>query len=113
MRSRLSDALDFGINNAGIEGEFAPIVDFAEATWDRVVSVNLKGTFLCMKYEARVMLKGGRGGAIVNVGSVNSFLGFAGGPPMRPRSMARWGSPPAPPPSWHPRGSESTSSVPA
>ena len=71
--------LDFGINNAGIEGELAPIVDFDEAAWDRVVSINLKGTFLGMKYEARAMLKGGRGGAIVNVGSVNSFLGFGGG----------------------------------
>lgn len=71
--------LDFGINNAGIEGGFAPIVDFDEAVWDQIIGINLKGTFLSMKYEARAMLKGGRGGAIVNVGSVNSFLGFAGG----------------------------------
>ncbi len=71
--------LDFGINNAGIEGPFAPIVDFDEAAWDQVIAINLKGTFLGMKYQARAILKGGQGGAIVNVGSVNSFLGFGGG----------------------------------
>ncbi|MFN0178857.1 MAG: SDR family NAD(P)-dependent oxidoreductase [Gemmatimonadales bacterium] len=76
---RTYERLDFGINNAGIEGAFAPIVDFDEAAWDQVIAINLKGTFLGMKYQARAMLKGGRGGAIVNVGSVNSFLGFGGG----------------------------------
>ena len=45
----------------------------------RVLDINLKGAFLCMKYEARTMLAGGHGGAIVNVGSVNSFLGFPTG----------------------------------
>ena len=43
------------------------------------MDINLKGTFLCLKYEAAAMLEGGHGGAIVNVGSVNSFLGFGGG----------------------------------
>jgi NAD(P)-dependent dehydrogenase (short-subunit alcohol dehydrogenase family) len=71
--------LDYAVNNAGIEGQFANIVDLPEEEWDRVLDINLKGTFLCLKYEARAMLAGGHGGAIVNVGSVNSFLGFAGG----------------------------------
>jgi NAD(P)-dependent dehydrogenase (short-subunit alcohol dehydrogenase family) len=71
--------LDFAVNNAGIEGELSGITEFPEETWDRVIDTNLKGTFLCLKYEARAMLEGGHGGAIVNVGSVNSFLGFAGG----------------------------------
>ncbi|MCG8470045.1 MAG: glucose 1-dehydrogenase [Gemmatimonadetes bacterium] len=71
--------LDFAVNNAGVEGAFAPIVDMPEEEFDRVLAINLKGTFLAMKYEARAMLEGGHGGAIVNVGSVNSFLGFAGG----------------------------------
>ncbi len=71
--------LDFGVNNAGIEGEFPPITEFTEEQWDQVLDTNLKGTFLCMKYEARAMLEGGHGGAMVNVGSVNSFLGFVGG----------------------------------
>ena len=43
------------------------------------MNINLKGIFLCMKFEAKTMLKGGRGGAIVNIGSVNSFLGFPTG----------------------------------
>jgi len=70
--------IDFAVNNAGIEGEFASVTELTEETWDRVMDTNLKGTFLCMKYEARAMLAGGFGGAIVNVGSVNSFLGVAG-----------------------------------
>ena len=71
--------LDFAINNAGIEGEFQGITEFSEELWDRVLDINLKGTFLCLKYESAAMLEGGHGGAIVNVGSVNSFLGFGGG----------------------------------
>lgn len=71
--------LDYAVNNAGIEGAIAGIADLAEEDWDRVLDINLKGTFLCLKYEARAMLRSGNGGAIVNVGSVNSFLGFAGG----------------------------------
>jgi len=71
--------LDYAVNNAGIEGQFAPIIDLAEEDWDQVTGINLKGTFLCMKFEARAMLAGGHRGAIVNVGSVNSFLGFATG----------------------------------
>jgi NAD(P)-dependent dehydrogenase (short-subunit alcohol dehydrogenase family) len=71
--------LDFAVNNAGIEGVIAPIVDLPEEDWDRVLDINLKGNYLCLRYEARAMLAGGHGGAIVNVGSVNSFLGFGGG----------------------------------
>jgi NAD(P)-dependent dehydrogenase (short-subunit alcohol dehydrogenase family) len=71
--------LDCAVNNAGIEGRLAPIVDLPEEDWDQILDINLKGTFLCMKYEARAMLAAGHGGAIVNVGSVNSFLGFGSG----------------------------------
>jgi NAD(P)-dependent dehydrogenase (short-subunit alcohol dehydrogenase family) len=71
--------LDYAVNNAGIEGMFAGITDLPEREWDRVLDTNLKGTFLCLQYEARAMLAGGHGGAIVNVGSVNSFLGFPTG----------------------------------
>ena len=71
--------LDYAVNNAGIEGRFAPITELAEEEWDQVLGINLKGTFLCMKHEAKAMLAGKHGGAIVNVGSVNSFLGAATG----------------------------------
>lgn len=71
--------LDYAVNNAGVEGQWAGITDLTEDEWDTVLDINLKGAFLCMKYEARAMLDCGHGGAIVNVGSVNSFLGFPTG----------------------------------
>lgn len=71
--------LDFAVNNAGIEGAFSPIVDLSEEEWDRVHDINLKGVFICMKHQARAMLAAKQGGAIVNIGSVNSFLGFPTG----------------------------------
>lgn len=71
--------LDYAVNNAGIEGRLVGITELSETDWDQVLGINLKGTFLCMQHEARAMLAAGSGGAIVNVGSVNSFLGFATG----------------------------------
>jgi len=71
-------ALDYAVNNAALEGQLTPITQLTEREWDRVLDINLKGVFLCLKYEACAMLAGRRGGAIVNVGSVNSFLGVAG-----------------------------------
>ena len=72
--------LDYAVNNAGIEGKIASILDMPEEDWDQVIDVNLKGAFLCLKHEAKAMLDAGGGGsAIVNIGSVNSFLGFPGG----------------------------------
>jgi NAD(P)-dependent dehydrogenase (short-subunit alcohol dehydrogenase family) len=61
--------LDCALNNAGTEGVQAPVVDATEEVWDRVLSINLKGTWLCMKYEIRQMLLQGQG-AIVNMASV-------------------------------------------
>lgn len=71
--------LDYAVNNAGIEGLCASVVDLPEEEWDRVLDINLKGTFLCLKFEAKAMLNCDNGGAIVNIGSVNSFLGFPTG----------------------------------
>lgn len=71
--------LDYAVNNAGIEGDLSGITEMTEAQWDRVMNINLKGTFFCLKYEARAMLDKKNGGAIVNVGSINSFLGFPTG----------------------------------
>lgn len=44
--------LEFAVNNAGYEGEVASITELSEEVWDRVLDTNLKGTFLCLKYEA-------------------------------------------------------------
>lgn len=62
--------LDCAFNNAGIAGDvFTATADHTEQNWDTVMDVNLKGAFLCMKYEITEMLKTG-GGAIVNNSSV-------------------------------------------
>ncbi len=71
--------LDYAVNNAGVEGQLRGITDLSEEDWDTVMNINLKGIFLSMKYEARAIIKQGKGGAIVNIGSVNSFLGFPTG----------------------------------
>lgn len=70
--------LDCAHNNAGIEGRLAVTADYPEASWDRVISINLKGVWLCMKYEIPQMLKQG-GGAIVNTASGAGLVGLAGG----------------------------------
>ena len=59
--------LDFAINCAGIEGKTFGIGDMPEEEWDRVLDINLKGTYFCMKYESRAMLAFGNGGSIVSV----------------------------------------------
>ncbi len=66
--------LDCAFNNAGIEIEHLPLADADEATFDRLMSVNVKGVWLCMKHEIRQMLKQG-GGAIVNTASVAGLVG--------------------------------------
>jgi NAD(P)-dependent dehydrogenase (short-subunit alcohol dehydrogenase family) len=71
--------LDCAFNNAGIEGEIAPTADCTEENWDRVVNVDLKSVWLCLKYEIPQMLKQG-GGAIVNTASVAGLVGFLGIP---------------------------------
>src|SRR5207253_4095987 len=68
--------LDYAHNNAGIEGILASRVDCTEDCWDKTLAINLKGVWLCMKYEIPEMLKNG-GGAIVNTASVGGLVGFA------------------------------------
>ena len=48
--------LDIAFNNAGIEGNWIPIVEHSEEDWDRTVAINLKGVWLCLKYEIQQML---------------------------------------------------------
>jgi NAD(P)-dependent dehydrogenase (short-subunit alcohol dehydrogenase family) len=71
--------LDYAFNNAGIEGDSAPVQDCSEENWDRTIGVNLKGIWLCMKHEIPEMLKQGKG-VIVNCSSVAGLVGFAGLP---------------------------------
>ena len=70
--------LDFAFNNAGIEGKWMPIAEQSEEDWDQTIDINLKGVWLCMKYEIQQMLKQGKGGAIVNMSSIAGLMGSAG-----------------------------------
>jgi NAD(P)-dependent dehydrogenase (short-subunit alcohol dehydrogenase family) len=70
--------LDVAFNNAGIEGHWLPIVEQSEEDWDQTIDINLKGFWLCLKYEIRQMLKQGGGGAIVNMASAAGLMGLAG-----------------------------------
>jgi NAD(P)-dependent dehydrogenase (short-subunit alcohol dehydrogenase family) len=70
--------LEYACNNAGIHNpgtEFFPDAD--EELWDRIIAVNLKGVFLCMKYEIREMLKQ-KSGVIVNISSMSGLLAEPG-----------------------------------
>jgi len=70
--------LDIAFNNAGVELRPTPLADISEADWDRVLDINLRGVFLCMKYEIPLLLEHG-GGTIVNTSSGAGVKGFPGG----------------------------------
>jgi NAD(P)-dependent dehydrogenase (short-subunit alcohol dehydrogenase family) len=66
--------LDGAFNNAGIEGKMADTVEYPEEIFDRIMAINLKGVWLCMRAEIPQMLKTG-GGAIVNTASGAGLVG--------------------------------------
>jgi NAD(P)-dependent dehydrogenase (short-subunit alcohol dehydrogenase family) len=72
-------ALDGAFNNAGIEGAFTNIVKMSEAEFDRTVNVDLKGVWLCVKYEIEQFMSQGSGGSIVSTASVAGLVGTRGG----------------------------------
>ncbi len=65
------------VNSAGVEGPGLPLHELDEEAFDRVLAVNLKGTWLAMRYELQRMVAAGHG-AIVNVSSVNALTGAPG-----------------------------------
>ena len=69
--------LDFAFNNAGVEQPITATADLTEDEWDRIARINLRGVFLCMKYEIPLMLKNG-GGVIVNTSSGAGVKGIKG-----------------------------------
>ncbi|HEY5639900.1 MAG TPA: SDR family NAD(P)-dependent oxidoreductase, partial [Dehalococcoidia bacterium] len=71
--------LDVIFNNAGVEGEQAATAECTLDNWDRVIGINLTGTFLGMKYAIPELLRRG-GGSIINNASVAGLVGFAGVP---------------------------------
>jgi len=70
--------LDVAFNNAGVEGAWVPIARQSEEDFDRTIRINLKGVWLCLKFEIRQMLRQGSGGAIVNMASTLGLIGTAG-----------------------------------
>jgi NAD(P)-dependent dehydrogenase (short-subunit alcohol dehydrogenase family) len=69
--------LDFAFNNAGVEQPITATADITEDEWDRIARINLRGVFLCMKYELPLLLKNG-GGVIVNTSSGAGVKGIKG-----------------------------------
>lgn len=79
--------LHAAFNNAGVLPPTAPVAEMTESDWDRVIAVDLKGVFLCLKYEIAHMFNAG-GGAIVNTASV---AGVVADPGMAPYAAAKHG----------------------
>jgi NAD(P)-dependent dehydrogenase (short-subunit alcohol dehydrogenase family) len=69
--------LDAAFNNAGVMARIAPTADSTYEEWERVIGINLRGVWNCMKYELRQMERQGSG-AIVNNGSVGALTGNPG-----------------------------------
>jgi len=81
--------VDILVNNAGIAGPTGTrLVDFPENIWDKIMMVNLKGTFLCSKAIAKRMLAIGEGGKIINIAS---FLGKRPDVGWGPYSVSKFG----------------------
>ena len=70
--------LDCAFNNAGVENRAAPVHAIGLDEWDRILDINLRGTFVCMKHEIAQMLRQG-GGVVVNTASGAGVRGVAGG----------------------------------
>jgi NAD(P)-dependent dehydrogenase (short-subunit alcohol dehydrogenase family) len=66
-------SIDVAVLNAGVGG-FGPLLELSTAEWDRVLGVNLRGTFLCLREVAKSMVTAGDGGSVVAVTSISGFL---------------------------------------
>ncbi len=80
--------LDIAVNCAGVGGGHGSTHDYPAADWDRIVAVNLRGTWLAMRREIEAMLAGGKPGAIVNTAST---LSLRGSPMASPYSASKHG----------------------
>ena len=71
----LYSRLDCAYNNAGILGDVVSVVDHSEESWNRTIDTNLKGTWLCMKYQIPEMLKQGSGSIVNTTATTGLFVG--------------------------------------
>lgn len=65
--------LDVAVNNAALTPDDKPVAEFDEDYWDKLMSIDLKGTALCLKYELQQLIKQGEGGSLINISSVSGF----------------------------------------
>ncbi|WP_044199233.1 SDR family NAD(P)-dependent oxidoreductase [Dyadobacter tibetensis] len=70
--------LDIACNNAGLVEPLAPVADYPEENWEKVISANLNGVFYCLKYQLKVMLQHGGPCSIINMSSVLGQTGEKG-----------------------------------
>ena len=73
--------LDIFLNNAGIDGEQAPLTESSIENWRNVLAINLDGVFFGLKYGIAAMLKQSNGGVVLNTASTVGMVGFGGLPP--------------------------------
>jgi NAD(P)-dependent dehydrogenase (short-subunit alcohol dehydrogenase family) len=71
--------LDYAFNNAGIGETMTPLIEQTSNVFDLIMNVNVKGVWLCMKYEIPQMIRS-KGGAVVNMSSVAGVMGFPQAP---------------------------------
>ncbi|MDF3818947.1 glucose 1-dehydrogenase [Leptospira sp. 96542] len=81
-------AVNIAVNNAGVAGVMKPLMDYPLDIFDSLLDVNLKGTFLSMKFELKQMVKQKEGGVIINI---SSALGLRGKEKVAPYSMTKHG----------------------
>ncbi|KAF5620095.1 short-chain dehydrogenase reductase SDR [Fusarium sp. NRRL 52700] len=65
--------LDCAVNNAALTPDNSTLIDFDEDYWNKLMSINLTGTALCVKHQMKQLIAQGGGGAIVNIASINAF----------------------------------------
>lgn len=73
--ARAHGSVDILVNSAGTAGRY-PAEDFPEEEWDRIITLNLKASFLCCQAAGRQMIAQGRGGSIINMASIGASIAY-------------------------------------